>query len=363
MWTRLISYATLHGVLSLKKATTRIYFTMTSLLQILVIPHVPPYLGPFIDFFIASSFNMPFTTMSYYNWLFGNESWPVSGFDTTNAARGHFTPLGNNSLSDSPSTSSRGFSFSDASFKHDSSRSSDRHSHRGTASEFSARSYSQEMLDPETSAANQILAMSKAAGSSFVASLGYHDIEVAETPKNLVASPTYIPTPRSSQDTNGLQRRSRQSRKLPVIGETARERVLSLISRSHPKALDGSEISIDHPLLALSVLQDYSDLYFKRFNISYPLLHQATFDPDRTDPLLLTSVLLLGATYSDKESHLFAICIHDVIRAQIFGSQAFNTRPTLWMLQTILLVECFGKSRAGQLQHDMSHLFHGLLIK
>lgn len=32
------------------------------------------------------------------------------------------------------------------------------------------------------------------------------------------------------------------------------------------------------------------------------------------------------------------------------------------MLQTILLVECFGKSRAGQKQHDMSHLFHGLLI-
>lgn len=32
------------------------------------------------------------------------------------------------------------------------------------------------------------------------------------------------------------------------------------------------------------------------------------------------------------------------------------------MLQTILLVECFGKSRAGQKQHDMAHLFHGLLI-
>lgn len=32
------------------------------------------------------------------------------------------------------------------------------------------------------------------------------------------------------------------------------------------------------------------------------------------------------------------------------------------MLQTILLTECFGKSRAGQKQHDMAHLFHGLLI-
>jgi hypothetical protein len=77
----------------------------------------------------------------------------------------------------------------------------------------------------------------------------------------------------------------------------------------------------------------------------------------------LASVLLLGATYGNKDFHLFAICIHDVMRAQILGSQDFTTRPPLWILQTILLTECFGKSRAGQMQHDMSHLFHGLLIK
>jgi hypothetical protein len=110
-------------------------------------------------------------------------------------------------------------------------------------------------------------------------------------------------------------------------------------------------------------LQDYCDLYFTRFNISYPLLHQATFNPAKIDPLLLTSVLLLGATYSDRESHLFAICIHDIMRAQILGSPDFTPRPPLWIIQTILLVQCFGKSRAGQLQHDMSHLFHDLLIK
>lgn len=56
------------------------------------------------------------------------------------------------------------------------------------------------------------------------------------------------------------------------------------------------------------------------------------------------------------------VCIHDVLRPQIFAHAGFSAVPQLWMLQTILLVECFGKSRAGQKQHDMSHLFHGLLI-
>lgn len=50
------------------------------------------------------------------------------------------------------------------------------------------------------------------------------------------------------------------------------------------------------------------------------------------------------------------------MRPQIFANAGFSAKPDLWVLQTILLVECFGKSRAGQKQHDMSHLFHGLLI-
>ncbi|KKY26044.1 putative transcription factor [Diplodia seriata] len=62
------------------------------------------------------------------------------------------------------------------------------------------------------------------------------------------------------------------------------------------------------------------------------------------------------------EERVRAVCIHDVLRPQIFAHAGFNAKPDLWVLQTILLVECFGKSRAGQKQHDMAHLFHGLLI-
>ena len=175
----------------------------------------------------------------------------------------------------------------------------------------------------------------------------------------------YLPTPisnRSNQDLTSTHGHSRRIRKLPVIDEIARESVLYLVDQARPKSSEGAEISREHPQLALEVLQQWSDLFFSHFNVSYPLLHQATFDPSQTEPLLLTAVLLLGATYSNKDDHLFSICIHNVMRTQMFGSVAFTTRPTLWILQTILLVECFGKSRAGQLQHDMSHLFHGLLI-
>ncbi|KAE8449879.1 hypothetical protein EG329_007356 [Mollisiaceae sp. DMI_Dod_QoI] len=317
----------------------------------------------------ASSFNNPFTTMSYYNWLLGNENWPVPGFDATNGLEMTKLPMEiTTSASQAPSSTTSTLSVSDAAGDYGGNSHYYDVPNQGIkisapTSDLSSGGYSREATTPETSAANQILAMSQMAESNFAASLGYQDASIPrqQPQAQMIEIPNGIPTPttsRSSFETG----RSKQSRRLPVINEAARQRVLDLISRARPKAPDETEITVAHELLRLSALQEYCDLYFKKFNAAYPLLHQATFEPSHVDPLLLTSVLLLGATYSDKDSHLFAICIHDIMRAQIFGSLSFNTRPKLWMLQTILLVECFGKSRAGQLQHDMSHLFHGLLI-
>jgi hypothetical protein len=155
----------------------------------------------------------------------------------------------------------------------------------------------------------------------------------------------------------------RNTANLPLITNEARDGLMQLINQSRPTKPDGSEIVSTDPLLSLSSLQHYSDLFFTRFNSSYPLIHQATFRSDEVHTYLLMAILLLGATYSDKEAHLLAVCVHDIMRPLIHGSKDFGIRPNLWMLQTILLVECFGKSRAGEKQHDMSHLSHGMLIK
>jgi hypothetical protein len=164
--------------------------------------------------------------------------------------------------------------------------------------------------------------------------------------------------------TDTLQTSSPNSRKkLPTIDQVTRNRILDFIIQAGPKTPEGGPISRGCSLLSLSAMQNYCDLFFSRFNITYPLLHQPTFEPSRAETLLMVSVLLLGATYGDKAGHRLAVCIHGVLRAQIFQNAAFQAQPDLWILQTILLVECFGKSRAGQMQHDMAHLFHGLLIK
>jgi hypothetical protein len=156
---------------------------------------------------------------------------------------------------------------------------------------------------------------------------------------------------------------SRCVEKLPTITSKARESLMKIIKQAHPTKPDGSEITPTDPLLSLFSLQQYSDLFFTRFNTSYPLIHQATFQPGQVHPFLLMAILLLGATYSDKDTHLLAVCIHDTMRPLIHASKEFSTRPKLWMLQTILLVECFGESRAGEKQHDFSQLYHGMLIK
>lgn len=155
---------------------------------------------------------------------------------------------------------------------------------------------------------------------------------------------------------------TRKPNQLPLINKTSRGRVLELIAEARPRTIDGLIIDTSSSLLSSPAMQQYCDLFFTRFNVSYPLIHQATFAPECTDALLITAILLLGATYDGKEAHQMAVGVHDVLRARVIQHPLFNEQPELWILQTILLIDCFGTSRAGQKQHAMSNMFHGLMI-
>lgn len=168
-------------------------------------------------------------------------------------------------------------------------------------------------------------------------------------------------TPRTSSNTSAAP--ASHTPNTPTMDNDSRGRILDLLTAARPLMPANIDVRADNPLLSLVSMQSCLDLFFSRFNVVYPLLHKPTFEPAKTETFLLLAVLLLGATYSDKEMHMLAVCIHDTLRAQIFQHPEFTAQPELWILQTMLLVECFGKSRAGQKQHDMSHLFHGLLIK
>lgn len=131
---------------------------------------------------------------------------------------------------------------------------------------------------------------------------------------------------------------------LPCIDECTRGGLLELIESLHAFSPADEPVTRDNRLLSLSSLQAYLDLFFTRFNTAYPLIHQPTFVASSTERLYLLAMLLLGATYSGKGAHQLAVCIHDVMRPGIFAHAAFSAEPELWVLKTILLVECFGRA-------------------
>ncbi|KXT01898.1 hypothetical protein AC578_2175 [Pseudocercospora eumusae] len=277
--------------------------------------------GPFDDIFApdtASSFNMPYTTASNYNWLFDlslDPSMANTGIQQSTAVFSQFTTL------DSPSTAP--------------------HTRQPPQAQMVPMHSKQAQNQPNAVAVKQLDALPSP----------------QQRPRDSViddASPIFPPSECPMSLLN-------QKQKLPFLDELTRERIMDVIEHARPTLPDGSVVMFDNPRLSLPCMQTYLDLFFTRFNVAYPLIHAATFFPPETEPILLTTIVLLGATY-DKDSHQLAVCIHDVLRPQIFANPAFSAKPELWVLQAILLTECLGKSRGGQRQHDMSHLFHGLLI-
>lgn len=342
----------------------------------------------------ASSFNMPYTTMNNYNWLFDINASSAGLESQLPAQISAWVPQMTNETLQTFNQTIQPPCPPDVS------------SFRPPALQHQPQPHSQPQPQPQQQQTQHSLPMQaflaqqeyqpmqplQAATNSYQESASHRSSEdhsgVSTSPEALSASDFSMASSRTSASQHNMSKRTQSSigirptftasleatsvqsfhacsvpRSLPHVSEDARQRLLDLILQAGTRTPDGLFVNRDHPLLSLSALQHYCDLFFTCFNASYPLLHRPSFEPSQVEPLFLLSVLLLGATYGEKAAHRLAVCIHDIMRAQIFQHLSFTADPELWVLQTILLVECFGKSRAGQKQHDMSHLFHGLLIK
>ncbi|XPS70937.1 hypothetical protein M3J09_003133 [Ascochyta lentis] len=312
--------------------------------------------APFDDIFnpdTASSFNNPFTTMNNYNWLFDMDLAQATQVQQQPGVQDPFSTF--SFTGNSVSQQSHAFDLQLDHMNLDKPLSTDGQFGSLTSQRTDSvvhHSPTGPLITPPLSEEQQFERKNP---------LHVHRASMPNVqPPTRNSSQTHLGTlmPDVERPMSMLQ----PSRSLPIIDELARQQVLDLIDITQPTAPDGSIVMRDHPLLTLTCLQTYCDLFWTRFNTTYPLMHMSTFEPSHVDTLLLMTVLLLGATYGEKDAHQLAVCIHDVLRPQIFANAGFSAKPDLWVLQTILLVECFGKSRAGQKQHDMSHLFHGLLI-
>jgi hypothetical protein len=256
--------------------------------------------APFDDIFnpdTASSFNNPFTTMSNYNWLFDMDLSRPDQIQESHtqdqlsaiAFNNHATAQDNHVFDiqmepldfDKPKSSANQFGTSSLQYA-----SSARHHSLGAPIFVSTLSEKQQQINTN----------------------------IAQQPQreaeDIQAPPTRTAQTLQQGPLRGVERPMsmlQPSRGLPIIDELARAQVLDLVDITQPTAPDGSIVMRDHPLLTLKCLQTYCDLFFTRFNTAYPLIHMSTFDPSEIDTLLLFSVMLLGATYGEKDAHQLAV--------------------------------------------------------
>ncbi|POS74781.1 hypothetical protein DHEL01_v206823 [Diaporthe helianthi] len=332
----------------------------------------------------ASSFNMPYTTALDYNWLFNIEAATASGFGMTSARDSISEPaLFNSPEAEEPHNTDMTPSQQAQNPTPESLNSASWQHWRVEKPDGNTRERADSSTDTRASPgprdirypASQTRTTKQPNGTGGHGPRNDADIHPRQlqsidrrNPSRHGIDPPSLQRQRSKNKAHATRERPlamlQNSSPTPRIDQEVLNKLLEVIEAAEPKIPDtapGSSVR-DHPLLSLQSVQTWLDLFFTQFNTTYPLIHMPTFKAGTTEPLLLLSILLLGATYLDKATHQLAVCIHDVIRPSIFAHAGFSARPKLWTLQTILLVECFGKSRAGQKQHDMSHLFHGLLI-
>lgn len=148
---------------------------------------------------------------------------------------------------------------------------------------------------------------------------------------------------------------------LRITTEKQRE-LVDFLAEIRPIRPDGTLIDGNSSEVSLANLQAYLDLFFKYFNTSYPLIHTPTLDINATDVGALSSFILLGATYRDKDAHQLSVCLYNAIVPYILNTQLCSPVPDLAILQALLVLECYGMYRAGPYQRENAILIHGMLL-
>lgn len=147
-----------------------------------------------------------------------------------------------------------------------------------------------------------------------------------------------------------------------ILTNTKRDEILHLLVDTRPVSRDGTLVDGNIPLLSLDSMQEYLDLFLRYFNTSYPMVHVATLQISSADPMLVLSMIILGATYKNKDAHQLSVTLYDAVVPYILSGLISIPLPELSTLQAFLILECYGMYRAGPYQRENAMLIHTLLF-
>ncbi|KAI2829219.1 transcriptional regulator family: Fungal Specific TF and C2H2 zinc finger [Aspergillus niger] len=147
-----------------------------------------------------------------------------------------------------------------------------------------------------------------------------------------------------------------------ALSISKRDDILRLLSEIRPVTPEGIIIDGNTALLSMDNMHEYISLFFRFFNSSYPMVHVATLDIEGGDPIFLLSIIILGQTYKNKDTHQLSVYLYDALVPYILSGLMSVPIPDLPILQSFLILECYGMYRAGPYQRENAMLIHTLLF-
>ncbi|ODQ65959.1 hypothetical protein NADFUDRAFT_41944 [Nadsonia fulvescens var. elongata DSM 6958] len=117
----------------------------------------------------------------------------------------------------------------------------------------------------------------------------------------------------------------------------------------------------NHPDASLDQLNRFLNTYWLSFHVQYAILHKPSFQVSANEPLLIWSMILLGAAFEGASGFARAIAIP--LRWIIFGRPEFSPPAQAWVIQSLLLLEVFEKNMTDRSLHERAHLHHGTTIQ
>lgn len=169
--------------------------------------------------------------------------------------------------------------------------------------------------------------------------------------------------------------------KLTILSEAKRQQIIDLIQSrfnetNHSPVVKQKEQLLagnrdhDSHVLSLKSLQTYIGSYWYHFHDQMPILHRPTFSANKAQPLLLIAILAIGAANLDRMygeevtnfSADFANFLAWHLRGELFMDKDFPPPTKLWVLQSLILVECYEKLYSSRVLHERSQIHHATTI-
>ncbi|KAL8298416.1 hypothetical protein RB597_006760 [Gaeumannomyces tritici] len=143
----------------------------------------------------------------------------------------------------------------------------------------------------------------------------------------------------------------------------------SPVDRLKESIVEGDR-SRDAHMLSRKMMQRYITSYWLHFSDQVPILHQPTFQPDRTPNLLLIAMMAIGAVSQDEAqgaqvakagARLSNFLAWD-LRWALYMDPNFGPPAKLWTFQAMILLELYEKMYSTRSLHERAHIHHSTTI-